>query len=264
MSINLPTLLARKANNEKFSCLTAYDATFAHVISAAGVDVILVGDSLGMVLQGQTSTLPVTMEDMIYHVRCVAQGNQGAMLMADLPFMAYATPVQAMENAAKLMQAGAEIVKIEGGAWLCETISMLSERGIPVCSHLGLTPQSVNKLGGYRVQGKEAQQAEQMVEDAIAHERAGADIILLECVPTSLAKQITESVKVPVIGIGAGVYTDAQVLVMHDLLGISQGHRPKFVKNFMTESDSISGAVEAYVKAVQEGTFPGEEHSFNI
>jgi 3-methyl-2-oxobutanoate hydroxymethyltransferase len=264
MRINLPTLQARKANNEKFSCLTAYDATFAHIISTAGVEVILVGDSLGMVLQGESSTLPVTMEDMIYHVRCVAKGNQGALLMADLPFMTYSTPIQAMDNAAKLMQAGAEIVKIEGGDWLCETISMLSERGIPVCSHLGLTPQSVNKLGGYRVQGKEAKQAEQMVEDAIAHERAGADIILLECVPTRLAKQITETVKVPVIGIGAGAYTDAQVLVMHDLLGISQGHRPKFVKNFMAEANTISGAIEHYVNAVHQGTFPDEEHSFNI
>ena len=264
MPITIPTLLAKKNTGEKFTCLTAYDATFAKIASDCGVEVILVGDSLGMVLQGHNSTLPVTMEDMIYHVRCVAQGNNEALLMADMPFMAYATPEQAMSNAAKLMQAGAEIVKLEGGDWLCGTIAQLNERGIPVCSHLGLTPQSVNKLGGYKVQGRETAHAEAMVKHALAQEQAGADIILLECVPTKLAKQITESVNVPVIGIGAGPATDAQVLVLHDILGITQGHRPKFVKDFMAGADSIPAAIKAYVQAVQSGLFPSDEHSFNL
>jgi len=262
MAITVPQLRELKAAGKKFTCLTAYDATFSSLISGAGVEVMLVGDSLGMVLQGHDSTLPVTMQDMIYHVAAVSKGNQGALIMADMPFMSYATPEQAMHNATLLMQAGAHMVKLEGGAWLCETIRLLSERGIPVCAHLGLTPQSVNKLGGYKVQGRNEHQAEQMLEDAVALESAGADIILLECVPSPLAERITLAVDAPVIGIGAGKGTDAQVLVIYDLLGISTGRRPKFVKNFMTEADTIEQAVQHYVGAVKDGSFPSEEHSF--
>ena len=262
MPTTIQTLRAFKEAGEKFTCITSYDATFSHVVSTAGVDVILVGDSLGMVLQGHDSTLPVTMEQMIYHTEGVKRGNQGALIMADMPFMSYATPEQALDNAALLMQAGAHMVKIEGGEWLCETIHMLGERGIPVCAHLGLTPQSVNKLGGYKVQGRESAQADEMVAHAQAQEQAGADIILLECVPSELGEKITRSVSSPVIGIGAGAGTDAQVLVLHDLLGITPGRRAKFVKNFMTEAGSIDGAVKAYIDAVKSGQFPGTEHTF--
>ncbi len=262
MSTTTQTLRAFKEAGEKFTCITSYDATFSHVVSTAGVDVILVGDSLGMVLQGHDSTLPVTMEQMIYHTEGVKQGNQGALIMADMPFMSYATPEQALDNAALLMQAGAHMVKIEGGEWLCETIHMLSERGIPVCAHLGLTPQSVNKLGGYKVQGRESAQAEEMIAHAQAQEQAGADIILLECVPSELGDKVTRSISAPVIGIGAGSGTDAQVLVLHDLLGITPGRRAKFVKNFMAEADSIEGAIKAYVNAVKSGQFPAIEHTF--
>lgn len=263
MPTTIQSLRTCKEAGEKFTCLTSYDATFSHVVASAGVEVILVGDSLGMVLQGHDSTLPVTMEQMIYHTEAVKRGNQGALIMADMPFMSYATPEQALENAALLMQAGAHLVKIEGGDWLCETISMLSERGIPVCAHLGLTPQSVNKLGGYKVQGREAAQAEEMIAHAIAQERAGADLILLECVPSELASKLTKSISAPVIGIGAGSGTDGQVLVIHDLLGVTPGRRPKFVKNFMAESDSIEGAIKAYVDAVKSSQFPAPEHSFS-
>ncbi|MCP5162439.1 MAG: 3-methyl-2-oxobutanoate hydroxymethyltransferase [Hahellaceae bacterium] len=262
MAITIPQLRELKSSGKKFTCLTAYDATFSHVISQAGVEVILVGDSLGMVLQGHDSTLPVTMEDMIYHVSAVCKGNQGALIMADMPFMSYATPEQAMYNASRLMQAGAHMVKLEGGAWLAETIEKLSERGIPVCAHLGLTPQSVNKLGGYKVQGRNEHQAEKMLEDAVALEAAGADIVLLECVPNQLAERITRAIDAPVIGIGAGNQTDAQVLVIYDLLGITPGRRPKFVKNFMAGAESIDTAISHYVAAVKDGSFPGEEHSF--
>ncbi|MCG8612778.1 MAG: 3-methyl-2-oxobutanoate hydroxymethyltransferase, partial [Pseudomonadales bacterium] len=218
MATTIQTLHKLKTEHEKFSCLTAYDATFAHAVSTNGVDVILVGDSLGMVLQGEDSTLPVTMEDMIYHVQCVKNGNQGSLIMADMPFMSYATPEAAMANAAELMQAGAHMVKLEGGDWLCETIALLSERGIPVCGHLGLTPQWVNKFGGYKVQGRKDAQAEQILEHAQAMVESGADLILVECIPTALGKKLAETLPVPVIGIGAGPNTDAQVLVIHDML----------------------------------------------
>jgi len=264
MTISILDLLAKKKSGEKFACLTAYDATFSQIASELGVEVLLVGDSLGMVLQGHDSTLPVTMEDICYHIHCVQRGNCGSLIMADMPFMAYASPDQAMANAAKLMQAGAHMVKLEGGDWLCDTIALLSQRGIPVCAHLGLTPQSVNKLGGYKVQGRSDSQANAMIEHACAQVNAGADIILLECVPAHLAKQITKTVNVPVIGIGAGPATDAQVLVLHDMLGITQGHRPKFVKDFMADAGSIPEAIKAYISAVHKGHFPAEEHSFNF
>jgi 3-methyl-2-oxobutanoate hydroxymethyltransferase len=262
-NITLHTLSARKQAGEKFAVLTAYDATFAHLVSSADIEMILVGDSLGMVLQGQDSTLPVTVEEMAYHTACVARGNQGAMIMADLPFMSYATPEQAMDSAGVLMQAGAHIVKLEGGDWLCESVSLLAERGVPVCAHLGLTPQAVNKLGGYRVQGRDKHAALKMLEDAKRLEQAGASMLLLECVPSLLAEEITRNVDIPVIGIGAGPHTDAQVLVMHDMLGITPGRTPKFVKNFMPEAESIQDAFRRYGEQVRNGQFPAEEHGFD-
>jgi 3-methyl-2-oxobutanoate hydroxymethyltransferase len=262
-NVTLHTLTARKQAGEKFAVLTAYDATFAHQVSSAGIEMILVGDSLGMVLQGRDSTLPVSLDDMAYHTECVARGNQGAMIMADLPFMTYATPEQAMASSAVLMQAGAHIVKLEGGSWLCETVSQLAERGVPVCAHLGLTPQAVNKLGGYRVQGRTRESALQMIEDARRLEEAGASMLLLECVPSLLAQEITMNAGVPVIGIGAGPHTDAQVLVLQDILGITTGRTPRFVKNFLAESDSIQGALRLYGEQVRDGRFPSAEHGFD-
>lgn len=256
------TLHQCKSNKEKFAVVTAYDATFAHLASAVGIEVLLVGDSLGMVVQGQDSTVPVTLEQMCYHTTAVKQGNQGALIMADMPYMSYATPEQAIANAAELMQAGAEMVKLEGGAWLVDTVKAMSERGIPVCSHLGLTPQYVHKFGGYKVQGREEAAAKQMLADAKAMEAAGADILLLECVPSELAKRLTESVSIPVIGIGAGSDTDAQVLVCYDMLGMNSGHVPKFVKNYMVEGRTISEAFAAYHQEVKQGVFPAPEHGF--
>jgi 3-methyl-2-oxobutanoate hydroxymethyltransferase len=263
MSTTTLSLKKLKEQEQKFSCVTAYDATFAAVACEAGIDVLLIGDSLGMVLQGQDSTLPVSMDDMIYHTQCVKQGANGSLIMADMPFNAMNTLNSALDNAGLLMQAGAHIVKLEGGEWLAEYISALSDRGIPVCAHLGLTPQSVNKLGGYRVQGKEADKANSMINAAKLLEQAGADMILLECVPTSLAELITQKVKVPVIGIGAGNVTDGQVLVMHDLLGVSTGHKPKFVKNFMAEASSVQDAFVRYNDDVKSGNFPSEDYSFS-
>lgn len=262
MAVTINTLREFKSKGEAFTVLTAYDATFAHVISEAGVDAILIGDSLGMVLQGNDSTLPVTMDDMCYHVRSVARGNRGALIMADMPFMSYGTVAAALDNAARLMRAGAHMVKLEGTDWMAETITALSERGIPVCAHLGLTPQFVNKFGGYKVQGREEKAAEQMIDHACQLEAAGADVILLECVPAPLAARITQAVKAPVIGIGAGADTDGQVLVMHDMLGITPGRKPRFVKNFLAETHSIQDAITAYVAAVKDRSFPAEEHTF--
>lgn len=261
-NVTLQTLAKIKQSNGKFATLTAYDACFAHLMSEAGVEVILVGDSLGMVLQGKASTLPVTVQEMAYHTASVVRGNQGSLIMADLPFMSYATAEQAMESSAELMRAGANIVKIEGGRWLAETVSKLSERGVPTCVHLGLTPQSVNKFGGYRVQGRDQTAALNMLEDAKILEEAGAACLLLECVPLLLAEEITENSAVPVIGIGAGPHTDGQVLVLHDMLGITPGHRPKFVKDFMQGQTDIEGAIRAYVDAVKSGSFPSSEYSF--
>ncbi|MBS3804728.1 MAG: 3-methyl-2-oxobutanoate hydroxymethyltransferase [Oleiphilaceae bacterium] len=262
MAVTINTLRDFKARGEAFSALTAYDATFSQVVSSAGVDVMLIGDSLGMVLQGHDSTLPVTMADMCYHTRAVAKGNQGALIMADMPFMSYGTVATALENAAALMRAGAQMVKLEGTDWMADTITALSERGIPVCAHLGLTPQFVNKFGGYKVQGREEKRAQEMIDHACQLEAAGADVILLECVPRSLAARITQAVAAPVIGIGAGSDTDGQVLVLHDMLGITPGRRPRFVKDFLAGNESIPAAIGAYVKAVKDRTFPGEEHTF--
>jgi len=262
--ITLTTLQSQKLAGEKIAMLTCYDATFAQAASQAGVDILLVGDSLGMVLQGHDSTLPVTNAEMAYHVASVKRGNQGALILADLPFMACATLEQTFANSAQLMQAGAHMIKVEGAAWLAESIRLLAERGVPVCVHMGLTPQSVNVLGGYKVQGRQEAQARQMRADAIALEQAGAAMILLECVPSELASEITQAVKVPVIGIGAGAAVDGQVLVLHDMLGLSlTGRVPKFVKNFMAGQADIQGALRAYVTAVKDVSFPGTEHGFN-
>lgn len=254
-----------KSKGEKFACLTAYDALFAEIISSAGVDVMLVGDSLGMVLQGHESTLPVTLEDMVYHMNCVRRGNQGSLIMADLPFMSYASANQSLESAAALMRSGAHVVKLEGGAWLAESTRLLHERGIPVCAHMGLTPQSINRFGGYRVQGRNPDQASTMIEEASILQDSGASLLLLECVPTKLGQRITEQLEIPVIGIGAGPATDGQIMVMHDMLGITPtGIRvPRFVKNFLPESKGgLRGAFQAYAEAVKDGSFPGPEHSF--
>ena len=258
--ITLTTLQSLKLKGEKIAMLTCYDATFAHASCEAGVEVLLIGDSLGMVLQGNDSTLPVTTDELAYHTASVKRGNNGALIIADLPFMGYATLEQTFQNAGKLMQAGAHMIKVEGAVWLAESIRLLAERGVPVCAHMGLTPQSVNILGGYKVQGRNEAQARQMRADAIALEQAGAAMILLECVPSELAAEITQAVKVPVIGIGAGSATDGQVLVVHDMLGLSiSGRVPKFVKNFMTGQDSIHAALSAYVSEVKGVTFAGAE-----
>lgn len=257
------SLQTLKQKGEKITMLTCYDATFAHAASGAGVEVLLVGDSLGMVLQGHDSTLPVTVADMAYHVACVSRGNQGALVLADLPFMANASLEQTLLNSATLMRAGAHMVKIEGAAWLTESVRQLTDRGIPVCVHLGLTPQTVNVMGGYKVQGRLEAQARQMRADAIALEQAGAAMILLECVPTELAEEITQAVQIPVIGIGAGSATDGQVLVLHDMLGLSiSGRVARFVRNFMIGQPDIPSAIKAYVAAVKDVSFPAAEHGF--
>ena len=263
MKINLNTLRSMKLSGEKFACLTSYDAVFARICSNAGVEVLLVGDSLGMVLQGYDTTLPVTMDDIIYHLHCVSRGNEGAMIMGDLPFMSYASESQTLENAAALMRAGAQIVKLEGGAWIAQSTRLLTERGIPVCSHMGMTPQSVNRIGGHRVQGRDPAQANLILEEAKLLEASGASMLLLESIPSDLAKRVTEALSIPVIGIGAGKETDGQIMVVHDLLGISP-ITPKFVKNFLKESsDGIPGAVRDYVADVKAGAYPGPEHCYD-
>lgn len=261
-AITLSTLKRIREKGERFACLTAYDACFAGLLDDAGVEVILIGDSLGMVLQGHDNTLPVTMNDMVYHVECVKRGNRTAFLMADMPFMSYSSEKETLENAAALMRAGAEMVKLEGGAWLASSTRLLAERGIPVCVHMGLTPQSINRIGGYLVQGRDNRQAENMLEEARLLQEAGANILLLECVPADLGRRITEALEIPVIGIGAGPDTTGQVLVLHDLLGISP-ISPKFVKNFLADTGSIPEAIRAYAEAVRTGEFPAPEHCFN-
>ncbi|HSX70077.1 MAG TPA: 3-methyl-2-oxobutanoate hydroxymethyltransferase [Pseudomonas sp.] len=262
--VTVSTLLGLKQKGEKIAMLTAYDATFAQAACQAGVEVLLVGDSLGMVLQGHDSTLPVSLADMAYHTAAVKRGNQGALILADLPFMAYSTLEQTFASSAALMQAGAHMIKLEGATWLAEPIRQLAERGVPVCAHLGLTPQAVNVFGGYKVQGRGDAAARQLRADAMALEQAGAAMLLLECVPSELAAEISQSVKIPVIGIGAGSATDGQVLVMHDMLGLSlTGRAPKFVKNFMEGQPSVQAAFAAYVRAVKDVSFPAEEHGFS-
>lgn len=259
--ISISTLNKMKASGEKFVCITAYDATFARLVAEAGAETILVGDSLGNVVQGHQNTVPVTMDHMAYHTECVARADTQALVIADLPFMAYGTPGDTMANAARLMQAGAQMVKLEGGTWLSDSISMLVERGIPVCAHLGLTPQSVNVFGGYRVQGRTPKEAKSILADAVEIQDAGASLLVLECVPAHLAADISRKLDIPVIGIGAGPGTDAQVLVLHDLLGLSD-HSARFVQNFMQGRDSIQCALRAFVEAVKNGEYPREEHSY--
>ena len=263
-AITVPKLRQMKADGERIVALTAYDASFARVLDANGVDVVLVGDSLGMVIQGHRSTLPVTVEDMVYHTACVSRGLQSALLIADLPFQSYATPERALDSSAPMLAAGgASMVKLEGAGPMLETIKFLSEREIPVCAHLGLTPQSVLRLGGYRVQGRESAAAKRLLADADAVAAAGADLLVLECVPSALAAEITARLAIPTIGIGAGPSCDGQILVLHDMLGINSGHRrPRFVRNFLAGTDSIDAAVMAYADAVRDGCFPGPEHGY--
>lgn len=254
-----------KRRGEKITCLTGYDYSFAALLDRAGVDMIMVGDSLGMVMQGNETTLPVSLADMVYHCRCVARGATRALLIGDLPFMSYQeSPQRALASAGRLMQrGGAQVVKLEGGEPMAETVRFLTERGIPVCAHLGLTPQSVHQLGGYRVQGREAAAAERMRHDAKVLQQAGAGLIVLEAIPAELAKAITADLEIPTIGIGAGVDCDGQVLVLHDMLGIYPRPSPKFSKNFMQGAASIEDAVKRYIAAVKSGEFPGPEHSFH-
>jgi len=261
--VTVSTLRRMKQEGDKIAVLTAYDATFATVLDEAGVDVVLVGDSLGMVIQGRETTVPVSVDDMAYHAKAVSRGLQRALLMVDMPFMSYTDPELALRNAARLMQEGdAQMVKLEGGAPQVETVATLSRHGIPVCAHLGLTPQSIHKLGGYRVQGREQDVAERMRADSLALQNAGADVILLECVPEALARKITDAVEVPVIGIGASSHCDGQVLVLQDILGITPGRIPRFARNFIEGNDSIQSAVSAYVQDVKSGQFPHSEHTF--
>lgn len=261
--LTLPALLNMHAQREAIAVLTCYDASFAAVLDDCGVDVLLVGDSLGMVIQGETTTLPVTLDDVIYHTRCVARGAKRAWIVADMPFGTYATtPAAAYENAARLMQAGAHMVKLEGGAWLAETVELLTQRSIPVCAHLGLTPQSVHTLGGYRVQGRSFDAAQRLRSDALALQDAGATQLVLEMVPSKVAASITQELSIPTIGIGAGVDCSGQVLVLHDMLGVYPGHRPRFVRDFMAGQTSIRAAIESYVAAVKARSFPAPEHQY--
>jgi 3-methyl-2-oxobutanoate hydroxymethyltransferase len=254
-------LLAMKQRGEKITCLTAYDASFSALIDVAEIDVILVGDSLGMVIQGNSTTLPVKIDDMIYHTRCVTKTCKRALVIADLPFMTYATPEFAAQNAARLIQDGdAQMVKLEGAK--LNVIEFLVTQGISVCGHLGLLPQFIHQLGGYKVQGKLVEAAEKLLVDALAVQNAGATLLVLECVPADLARKISEQLTIPVIGIGAGKFCDGQVLVVYDMLGISTGKRPRFSKNFLADTNSIESALKNYANAVKTGEFPTEEHSF--
>ena len=262
--VNVSTLRKMKHENSPIACLTAYDASYAVLVDAAGTDVVLVGDSLGMVIQGHDTTVPVTVTDMIYHTRNVARGLRHAFLVADMPFMSYRDPAQALENAVRLMQeGGAMMIKLEGGAGQLEIVEYLARHDIPVCAHLGLKPQSVHKIGGFKVQGREPEKAQQMIDSAEKLQDAGADIVLLECVPNELGQVVTEALQVPVIGIGAGPGVDGQILVLYDILDITQGKTPRFVRNFMTGLDAPLDAIKAYVAAVKDHSYPAPEHCFS-
>jgi 3-methyl-2-oxobutanoate hydroxymethyltransferase len=249
-------------DGEKIAVLTAYDSTMSALLNRCGVEVILIGDSLGNVIQGHSSTTPVTVEEMAYHTECVARANHHAFLVADLPFASYGDPLQALESAAELMRAGADMVKLEGGSWQIDIIRFLVERSVPVCAHLGLLPQSVHLLGGYKVQGKSKDAATQMLDQAHDCQAAGAQMVVLEAIPSALGEKITQSLHIPTIGIGAGPNCSGQVLVLQDLLGISPGKPPKFVKDFMAGNSSIEAAIKTYVREVKSGKFPGPEHCF--
>jgi 3-methyl-2-oxobutanoate hydroxymethyltransferase len=261
--LTVPGLRAMKGQ-QAIVAITAYDASFARAIDAAGLDVVLVGDSLGMVIQGKDSTLPVTVDDIAYHTACVARGLSSTLLIADMPFQSFATPERALDAATILVaEGGASMVKLEGAGFVCDSIEFLSQRDIPVCAHLGLTPQSVMKLGGYKVQGRDSAAAKKLISDAKAVADAGADCLVLECVPSGLAAEITASIDIPTIGIGAGSQCDGQILVLHDMLGLNSGHRrPRFVKDFMQGADSIHTALLAYADAVRSREFPSKDHSY--
>ena len=261
-AVTIHTLATLRAAREKITMLTCYDASFASLMDRCGVEILLIGDSLGMVCNGHNSTLPVTVAELAYHTAAVARGAKSAMIMADLPFGAYGTPETAYANAVILMQAGAHMIKIEGGAWLAETVRFLTERGIPICAHIGLTPQSVHQLGGYKVQGKSTESATELKNDALALQNAGAAIVLMEAMPSQLGKEVTDMLTIPTIGIGAGPDCSGQVLVMHDMLGVFPGRKARFVRNFMEGAASIDDAVTGYVKAVKDGSFPALEHCF--
>ena len=262
--VTLAAVKEMKRRSEKITCLTAYDFSFASLLDNAGIDMIMVGDSLGMVMQGHETTLPVSLSEMVYHSRCVARGAHRALLIADLPFASYQeSPERAFASAGRLLQkGGAQVVKLEGGAPMAPTVRFLVERGVPVCAHLGLTPQSVHQLGGYRVQGRDAEAADQIRRDAQLLQAAGAGLLVLEAIPASLAKTISEELEIPTIGIGAGKDCDGQVLVLHDMLGIYPRPSPKFSKNFMEGAGSVEAAIKTYIAAVKSGAFPGPEHSF--
>lgn len=263
--VTVPGLHAMKEAGKRIVMLTAYDASFAWQLEAAGVDIALVGDSLGMVVQGHRSTLPVTLDHMVYHTAAVARGLSSTMLVADLPFMADRDTAHALEAGARLVgEAGAAMVKIEGAApHILEAVAALSARAVPVCAHLGLTPQSVHKFGGFRIQGRAQEAADRVLEEALAVQAAGADLLVMEGVPAALGKRVTDAMTIPVIGIGAGPDCDGQVLVIHDMLGITPGKRPKFSKDFLAGRDSVASAIAAYVEDVRSGAFPAPEHCFN-
>ena len=262
--VNVSTLRQMKEDGVPIACLTAYDASFAQLVDLAGVDLVLVGDSLGMVIQGHETTVPVTVGDVVYHTRMVARGIRRPFLVSDLPFMSYASPEQALDNAVRLMQeGGAMMVKLEGGQSQVDVVSCLAGHDIPVCAHVGLKPQSVHKIGGFKVQGREPSAVRQMVEDAKALEGAGADLLLLECVPNEVGELISRAIQLPIIGIGAGPSVDGQVLVLYDMLGITLGRTPRFVRNFMEDGDSTLDALQAYVLAVRNRDYPSSEHCFS-
>ena len=260
--ITIKHLATQRSKGEKFAVLTCYDASFAALLNQCGVEVLLVGDSLGMVCQGHSSTLPVTLADIAYHTASVARGNQTALLMADLPVGAYGSLRETYLQATTLIQAGAHMVKLEGGAWLADTVRFLTQRGVSVCGHLGLMPQSIHQLGGYKVQGKTNESAATLKTDALALQAAGAAMLLLEAIPAALGREVTEALSIPTIGIGAGPDCSGQVLVLHDLLDVFPGRKPRFVKNFMAGQSSIQGAITAYVAAVKAKAFPSAEHCF--
>ncbi len=262
--VNVATLAKMKADGQPIACLTAYDASFAALVDAAGTDLVLVGDSLGMVIQGHDTTVPVTVADIIYHTRNVARGLRRAFLVSDMPFMSYTNPEQALKNAVQLMQdGGAMMIKLEGGEGQLEIVQHLARHDIPVCAHLGLKPQSVHKIGGFKVQGRAAGEAQRMVDAARRLQDSGADIVLLECVPSELGKSVTEALSIPVIGIGAGPDVDGQILVLYDILAITQGRTPRFVKNFMSNLDAPLDAIKAYVQATRDRSYPAPEHCFS-
>jgi len=263
MRTTLTAIQTMRDKGEKIAVLTCYDASFAALLEGSGVDVLLVGDSLGMVLQGHETTLPVTLDEMVYHTACVARGSKKAFIIADMPFGTFqVSPEKTFEHAARLMAAGAQMIKLEGGAAMVDTIQFLTRRGIPVCAHIGLTPQSVHQLGGYRVQGKDQAAAQHLLNDAVAVAHAGAGMLLLEAIPALLAAEITAQLTIPTIGIGAGAACSGQVLVLHDMLDIYPGKKARFVKNYMQDAASIADAVARYVAEVKAGVFPGAEHSF--